>query len=167
MQSGDFVKKTKTAVFVLVPILILSACFAVFSVSEYKKTKDNPFTAPEFESEAVSGAPGVDIKSLSRIYKDGMGFSALVCGEIRAENGRADVYFTNEADNNVYLRLKITDSDSNVLAETGLIKPGEYVKSVSFDKSPYSGQTIKIKIMAYEPDTFYSAGAVTLNTTAV
>ena len=96
-----------------------------------------------------------------------MGFSALVCGEIRAENGRADVYFTNEADNNVYLRLKITDSDSNVLAETGLIKPGEYVKSISFDKSPYSGQTIKMKIMAYEPDTFYSAGAVTLNTTAV
>ena len=44
------------------------------------------------------------------------------------------------------------------------MKPGEYVKSVSIDKDISDGSSIKLKIMAYEPQTYYSAGAVTLNT---
>ena len=52
-----------------------------------------------------------------------------------------------------------------LLGETGLIRPGEYVQSVTFDTVPASGATISMKVMAYEPETYHSAGAVTLNTT--
>ena len=48
--------------------------------------------------------------------------------------------------------------------ETGLIRPGEYVQSVTFDTAPAPGTAISMKVMAYEPETYHSGGAVTLNT---
>ena len=45
------------------------------------------------------------------------------------------------------------------------MKSNEYVQTVTFDTVPESGAAIRLKIMAYKPDTYYSAGAATLNTT--
>lgn len=78
--------------------------------------------------------------------------------------GAADVYFTNSSEQEVWLKLRVLDEDGSIIGETGLIKPGEYVKSVLIDKDVSDGSSIKLKIMAYEPQTYYSAGAVTLNT---
>ena len=109
--------------------------------------------------------PDVADESWTRIYRDGMNFSTYVCGKVVLNGNSADVYLTNDEGNKVWLKLRILDEEDNILAETGLLKPNEYVKTVTFDKIPKSGANIKLKIMAYEPDTYYSAGAVTLNTT--
>ena len=93
-----------------------------------------------------------------------MAFKCSICGNVIASGGAADVYFTNSSEQEVWLKLRVLDEDGNIIGETGLIKPGEYVKSVSIDKDISDGSTIKLKIMAYEPETYYSAGAVTLNT---
>ena len=77
---------------------------------------------------------------------------------------KMDLYFTNDDGNGVWLKLRIFDGEGNIIAETGIIKPNEYVKTVTFDTVPEKGSAVKLKIMAYEPDTYYSAGAVTLNT---
>ncbi len=77
----------------------------------------------------------------------------------------ADVYFTSIANNAVWLKLRITDETGNIFGETGLLKTDEYIKSIKFDTVPAAGTKIKLKIMAYEPETYYIAGAVTLNTT--
>ena len=100
------------------------------------KSEQAEFTPPPFETAAQSGMPDA-----------------------------ADVYFTNDDGNEVWLKLRILDEEDNILAETGLLKPNEYVRTVTFDTVPENRATIKLKIMAYEPDTYYSAGAVTLNTT--
>lgn len=76
----------------------------------------------------------------------------------------ADVYFTNSEKFDVWLKLRVLTADGTLLGETGLIRPGEYVKSVSLTSEVEDGTAIKLKIMAYEPDTYYSAGSVTLNT---
>ena len=57
------------------------------------------------------------------------------------------------------------DANGNTLGETGLIRPGEYVQSVVFETIPEVGDSIGLKLMAYEPETYYSAGSATLNTT--
>ena len=44
------------------------------------------------------------------------------------------------------------------------IRPGEYLQTVTFDTLPQSGDNITMKVMAYEPDTYLSAGAVSLKT---
>ena len=129
------------------------------------KTEQAEFTPPPFETTAQSGMPNAADESWTQIYKDGMNFSTHLCGKVVLNGNSADVYLTNDEGNKVWLKLRILDEEDNILAETGLLKPNEYVRTVTFDTVPENRATIKLKIMAYEPDTYYSAGAVTLNTT--
>ncbi len=122
------------------------------------------FVPPEFDKNASVGVPKVDDASWMPIYKDGMGFSAHVCGNVVVNNKSADIYFTNDQGNKVWMKLRITDANGKIICETGLIKAGEYIKSVSFNTVPKIGTKISMKIMTYEPETYYSTGAVSLNT---
>lgn len=119
------------------------------------------FAPPPFEENACSGMPETSDESWMRIYRDGMSFSAHVCGNLVIKNGVANLYFTNDGVNNVWLKLRAVDESGNIIAETGLLKPDEYVKSVKFDIA-VSSTALKLKIMAYEPNTYYSAGSVTI-----
>ncbi len=130
------------------------------------KSEQKEFVPPEFEPSAQEGVPTVADKSWTQIYKDGMSFSAHVCGKVIIENDSAELFFTNDSGNNVWLKLRILDEKNHILAETGLLKPNEYIKTIEFIETPQKGEKIKLKIMAYEPDTYYSAGAVTLSTIA-
>ena len=127
--------------------------------------KQATFTPPPFEAEAQSGTPTVADESWTRLFQDGMNFSAHLCGKVVLSGKSADVYFANDEENEVWLKLRILDEKDHILAETGLVKPNEYVRTVTFNPVPADGTKIKMKIMAYEPDTYYSAGAVTLSTT--
>ena len=129
------------------------------------KSEQAEFTPPPFETAAQNGMPDVADESWTKVYQDGMNFSAHICGGVILNGQSAEVYFTNDNGNEVWMKLRITDEKENILAETGLLKPNEYVRAVEFDAVPASGTKIKLKIMAYEPDTYYSAGAVTQNTT--
>lgn len=104
---------------------------------------------------------------------DGLGWQELdaqaykvgICGKFVPNGNAADVWLYNPESNSVWLKVRVLDSKGNTLGETGLVKPGEYVQSVTLDTVPQSGAAITLKIMAYEPDTYQSAGAVGLNTT--
>ena len=69
------------------------------------------------------------------------------------------------AENDAWLKLRITDEAGAILAESGLIKPNEYLQKVQFTRTLEAGEKISVKIMGYEPDTYLSAGAVALSTT--
>lgn len=125
-----------------------------------------PFTPPPFDPAAVQGTPEVPEElGYHAPYQEGMGYRFSVCGNVRMHGAQATVYLTNPKENNVWIKLRIMDANGNLLGETGLIKPGEYVKTVTVTQSLAVGTPIKLKIMGYEPDTYYSAGGVTLNTT--
>ena len=129
------------------------------------KSEQAEFVPPPFETAAESGMPDATDESWTQIYRDGMNFSAHICGKVILNGNAADVYFTNDDSNGVWLKLRILDGEDNILAETGLLKPNEYVRTVTFDTIPENKAAIRLKIMAYEPDTYYSSGAVMLNTT--
>ncbi len=125
----------------------------------------NKFTPPPFESDATYGTPADAGDSWGQIYKEGMSFSAHVCGRVVPNGNKADVYFTNDEGNSVWLKLRVLDENEKIIAETGLLKPGQYVKSIKFKSGTLTeGAKITMKIMAYEPETYYSEGAVTLTT---
>ena len=98
-------------------------------------------------------------------YKEGMTYRFSVCGNVMTEGNEAVVYLTKPAENEVWIKLRVLDENRNVLGETGLIKPGEYVKSVTLNTVPAEGTKISLKIMGYEQETYTSAGSATLNTT--
>lgn len=121
------------------------------------------FTPPAFDANAVQGTPSVP-EGLGWSEVDAQVYKASICGVVTVEGGRADVWFTNPESNTVWLKLCVLDGAGDTLGETGLIRPGEYVQAIFFDRVPGIGDSIGLKLMAYEPDTYYSAGSATLNT---
>lgn len=153
-------------VYVLSAVCLLSVIAMILSLTLFNgKTEQPKFIPPDFESESISGFPETDDESFTKIYKDGMSFSAHICGNLKLDGEFANVYFANDPENDVWLKLRIFDESGDIIGETGILKPNEYVKSVRLLKIPAKGEKIKLKIMAYEPNTYLSEGAVTLNTT--
>ena len=155
-----------TGVYVLAAVTVFSIVIMMILLCIPQEPAMGEFVPPSFDSAAVQGTPEVP-DSLGYIspYQDGMAYRFSVCGNVTAEgDGRAVVYLTNPSDNEVYMKLRILDAEGNVLGETGLLRPGEYVKYAMMDRVPGAGTEIKLKIMGYEPETYNSAGSVTLNT---
>lgn len=144
--------------------LIFFAGLVIMNIDNSEPTK---FIPPEFDSQATTGMPEVpDGMGYLEVYKEGMSFNSFVCGEVNIIDGKADIYFTNPEKNTLWMKLRIFDEKGNVIAETGLIKQNEYLKTVNFDKVPANNSKIIMKIMTYEPNTYYSGGAVSLSTVA-
>lgn len=122
------------------------------------------FTPPEFDETARKGIPQVP-EELGYSEIDAQAYTFSICGKVICENGSAEIYLTNPDSSNVWLKVRVLDENDGILGETGLIKQGEYVQSVSLDNIPPDGSEIKLKVMSYEPDTYYSMGAASLNTT--
>jgi hypothetical protein len=153
----------------ILPVMaaICLAAVAVMIVALFvgeSHTKQAEFTPPPFDAAAQTGVPTVP-DGLGWGEIDAKAYKFSVCGAMQLAGGQSDVYFTNPEENTVWLKLRVLDENGNVLGETGLIRPGEYVQSVTISSSPADGATIRLKIMAYEPDTYNSAGSVTLKTT--
>ena len=121
------------------------------------------FTPPPFEESAESGVPSVP-ENLGWSELDAMAFRFSVCGVILSEEQKASVWFTNPKENTVWLKLRIMDVDGNIMGESGIIRPGEYVKDISLTGEIFDKIPIVLKVMSYEPETYYSEGAVSLNT---
>ena len=150
-------------------VSVLMICFAVtigvmiFALCRPNDKKSAEFTPPPFESTAQHGKPEVSENlGYSSPNRDDMSYDFAVCGNVTMEGDKAIVYLTNIEGNNAWIKLRVFDEQGNMLGETGLIKPNEYVKYVTLSKTPEVGT--KIKIMGYEPHTYYSAGAASLNT---
>lgn len=129
------------------------------------RQKEAEFTPPPFESAAVQGKPDVpEYLGYTSPYQEGMAYRFSICGKVTMEGTTATVYLTNLTENEVWLKLRVLDENDNILGETGLIRPGEYVKDVVLTENLPAGTPIKLKVMGYEPETYFSEGSVTLNT---
>lgn len=122
------------------------------------------FTPPPFEAAAAAGTPQVP-ETLGWGELDAQAFRFCVCGKVVVQDGAADIWLTNPESNAVWLKARILDENGAALGETGLIRPGEYVQTVRLHAAPEDGTGIGIKVMAYQPETYFSEGSATLNTT--
>lgn len=131
-----------------------------------KRSTAAQFAKPAADPAAENGVPDVpDGLGYSEIYQAGMAYRASICGNVIVNDGFADIYLTNSAENTDLLKVRVLDSKGNILGQTGLISPGQYVKSVKFDVLPKDGDEITLKLMGYEPETYYSTGEASLGTT--
>lgn len=121
------------------------------------------FSPPPFDPAAQAGAPTIP-QNAGYGEMDAKAFRFSAAGALTAESDAVDVWLTNSTDNSVWLKVRILDKSGRTLGESGLIRPGEYVQSVRLDRIPKENTEISLKIMAYEPDTYYSAGSAVLNT---
>lgn len=158
-------KQKKNYILPLAAVLcIASLVLMVFALTRQDtQTVMGEFTPPPFDSSAVVGSPTVP-DNLGWQELDAQVYKVGVCGKFIPKGNTADVWLTNPESNTVWLKVRVLDENGNNLGETGLLRPGEYVQSVKLDTVPKAGTPIVLKIMAYQPDTYYSEGAVSLNT---
>ena len=159
-------KQRKNYILPLAAVLcVLSLAVMVFALTRQEvQTEMGEFTPPPFDADAVIGSPTVP-DNLGWQELDAKVYKVGICGRFLPKGTTADVWLTNPESNTVWLKVRVLDEKGNTLGETGIIKPGEYVQSVELDNVPKAGKPIVLKIMAYQPDTYYSEGAVSLNTT--
>lgn len=127
------------------------------------------FTPPPFEANAVAGTP-TDVPAelgYTEHYKTGMAYAVSTCTLVQTEGQDAVVYFTSNAQNEKYVKLRVYDADGNVLGETGLLRAGEYVRAVRLCREVGADEVLTLKVMGYEPDTYQSAGAVRITVPTV
>lgn len=157
--------KNKNIPLVLAGVVCSVSLIVMFAVlMKTPQSKQLPFIPPSFEENAILGTPNVP-DGLGWGEVDAQVYKASVCGVISIDGNTADIWFANPDSNSVWLKLRVLDSEGNILGETGIIKPGEYVQTITFVQIPEVGDTIGLKIMAYEPETYYSAGSAVLTTT--
>lgn len=125
--------------------------------------KGESFTPPPFDPAAQTGTPAVP-QNVGYGEIDAKEFRFSAAGELTVEDGQTDVWLTDPPDSAVWLKVRILDENDNILGESGLIRAGEYVRAVQLTSVPKTTTRVSLKIMAYEPDTYYSAGSARLNT---
>ena len=173
-KPKSFVERYKTPIFaVLFAIIIVMAIVLIICVENYNKAPDAeplPFVPPSFDEGAVMGDPkdlGIGEKEGYSVISDPtkIPYSAGMCGIFDVnENGEADIYFHNPETNNVWLKIRVygTDPKTDIVAETGLIKPGEYIKTITFRREIVKGEDLTAKVMSYVPEEYTSAGSFNL-----
>ena len=122
------------------------------------------FVPPPFDAAAVVGTPTVP-EELGWRELDVKGvYKVSVCGVLKPSGKTLDIWFTSPESNTVWLKVRLIDAEGNTLGESGLIRPGEYVQSITLDSVPETDSAVVLKVMGYMPDTYYSAGEAELKT---
>lgn len=156
----------------LVICLLGTACVAALLVlivvarasAKKQTTVSGEFTPPPFEASAVFGIPEVDSSLGWSELSVRQGYVAHVCGVLRGGADRTvSVWFSSNSDNDVWLKMRLKNADGVTIGETGVLKPGEYVEKMQLNDKAVSGD-VMLQVIGYEPETYYSAGSVSLAT---
>lgn len=155
----------------LLPILVVTFAVAltvmiVVLCLPQKTPPKGEYVKPSFDENAVQGTPTVD-ESLgyTEFYREGMAYRISLCGVPTVDENELTVYFTNSASNEKYLKLRVLDAKGNTLGETGVLRPGEYVQTVTLSKKVRSETKLTFKVLSFEPEDYTSAGSVIINLT--
>ena len=143
---------------------ILCAISLLAMILALNGTEAEPvFTPPPFEENARTGTPAATAKKGYQEL-DATWFRVGLCGELRVGENAVNVWFSNPEGNKVWLKLRILDENGNILGQSGILRPGEYLPAIHLSEVPAPGCIVIMKVMAYEPETYHSAGAVELHT---
>ena len=153
-----------TAIFGIMVIML-----GILTAKQHNKPKSHeksvviaPFSAPEFDEDAVSGEPQ-NVNDETFQVLNMADFSFKLCGEPEATDDGASLWLTNLAVNPAWMRAEIHDENGNLLGTSGVIKTDSYIQTVHTDSPLSAGQKIAVKVFFYEPETYYSMGTFTLN----
>ena len=146
--------------------LLIAAAAILAAVWAYRYFQPAVLTHPDFEAAALSGAPQVEERYGYALLQVGEGYGVQLCG-LPANDGQTVQFFlTNPDSNEVWFRAEVLDEEGRLLASTGVLRPNEYLPSITLDEPLTEAETpVTVRIVAYEPHTWQSRGNVNLKVT--
>lgn len=147
---------------------VLFLLFFLVMAGIYEKIlKKKDYIPPTFDKTAEMGTPvPPDNMNYGTIATEtGIVFS--LAGTIyQQRDGSVEIYLTNPPENAANLMAEIVDEEGERLYATGVIRPGEYVERMQPEKEiPNEAVKIEMRIYAFELDSWYSRGTVSLQNT--
>ena len=161
-QQKQVQKQQRQLLTAVAALCVLSVAVMIYALVTPKAVMGE-FVPPPFESAAEIGTPQVP-DEFGWQEVDAKAYKVGLCGELIPRGQAVDVWFANPAENAIWMKLRLLDGKGRILGETGLIRPGEYVRSVSLSTVPAECTALVMKVMAYEPETYTSAGVVNMQT---
>lgn len=148
-------------------VLAITAMIVILSLTG--KPQMGEFQKPSFDANAVVGTVplteeeqllyGYDVRvPQGAIYRTGM------CGVVTVKDGKATVWLCNPDTNTVNLKVRLTNGAGEVVGESGLVRPGEYLRDVTLTKEVAANDQITMRIMSYNIENYQSEGAFVMNT---
>ena len=144
---------------IAITIMVISICYS------HNNIENGEFIPPDFEKSAIDGEPDVPENSGYSLMSLDDDYNIYVCGKLKNNNGETDVYFTSDINNNVWVKLQIISETGEIIGETGIVKPGQYVKTIKLKNAPNKDFEVKLKVVGYEPETYHSGGSAEMKTT--
>ena len=141
-------------------LLILVACIVAAIYSLVVR-----YIPPAHEKNAQNGIPVVKESYLYESVASDFGYSfSLAANLYQREDGSVSVFLTNPIENDVSILCEIRDAETGQLYyKSGLLSPGEFVEKLK-PGSKFANElhNVKVKILAYEPEKYLSAGTTEL-----
>ena len=146
--------------------LLIVAAGVLAAVWAYGHFQPAALTHPDFEKAALTGTPQVEERYGYSTLQVDETYLVRLCGVPANDGQSVDFYFTNPPESGVWFRAEVLDQDGQVLASTGVLRPGEYLPTVTLREKLTQRETpVTVRIVAYEPDTWQSRGNVNLKLT--
>ena len=153
-------KKNKITI-VLSTILIILISIIIFLLININSKKQ--FKKPEFANAATSIPEKLEYKE--KAIKVSEGYSLYIDPIPKLDqNDNLSINLVSLEENKIWIKVRILNAKEEIIGETGLIKPGEYLEKVQINQQLSKNDQITYKIMGYEKDTYRSAGTISLNT---
>lgn len=153
--------KNKKQILILINILIILILIIILLIININKK--SIFQKPKFEVNATSQIPKtVDYENSIIDISDG--YSIYIEGIPHIDKNNLIINFISIKENNIWIKIKVLDEKNNIICESGLIKPGEYLKQLKLKQKVSPNTNLTYMIIGYEKDTYLSAGTIKLNT---
>ena len=121
------------------------------------------FRTPEHEAAAVQGVPTGDTAGNYETLPVKDGYTVGIDTAPVYLDGILYLNAANLSDNTVWFLARVYRGDQ-MIAQTGIFYPGEYVAQVPCSTKLSAGEKILVRILAYEPETYHSEGVAQFST---
>lgn len=152
-------KKNKKIIILFIILVILISIIISLAININNKKK---FNKPNFEKN-VSVIPE-DIDYESSVIEVSEGYRIYITPNPSVKDNKLVINFISMSENDIWIKIRILNSDEEVISKSGLVKPGEYLESVKLNSKLNVNDNIIYEIIGYEIDSYLSAGTIKLNT---
>lgn len=144
--------------------LLIAMVVVLFYSALSKRFQEEAFSVPKFHENASNIEDDFVELETYGILMVQEGYQIGICGQPNYQDGKIAVGFTNCTENSVWMQLCILNKKRELLYQTGLIRPGEWIKEIDVGDSVKNNQEVILQICGYEPESYYSVGEVCLET---
>ena len=156
--------KKEICIIALLAVLIIGAFVAAACIRGNRQPERiiGEFSPPAFAQNTFDGAPApaeVDTLPYGTLTLSEDISLSMVSTLIVDENGVVDIWLTAPDTNKGWVALRLMDEQGNILGESGVLKPGQYIRSMQLENVPQQAGIVLAKILTYEPEPWYSMGS--------